>query len=102
MHDPQPCISRHDPSPALQVLVLAHVTAAVVDLTRHDAEKSFPTAPGWKELLPSIYDPASRELSVIVPAYNEELRSESSSHDQEPRWFLVSLRSVFCGVLGSI
>lgn len=59
------------------VLVLAHVTATVVDLTRHEKEKSFPTAPGWKELLPSIHDPASKELSVIVPAYNEELRMPS-------------------------
>uniref|UniRef100_A0A8C5CEP8 dolichyl-phosphate beta-glucosyltransferase n=1 Tax=Gadus morhua TaxID=8049 RepID=A0A8C5CEP8_GADMO len=59
------------------VLVLAHVTATVVDLTRHEKEKSFPTAPDWKELLPSIHDPASKELSVIVPAYNEELRMPS-------------------------
>jgi cellulose synthase/poly-beta-1,6-N-acetylglucosamine synthase-like glycosyltransferase len=77
--------------------VLAHVTATVVDLTRHEKEKSFPTAPDWKELLPSIHDPASKELSVIVPAYNEELRSESS-HDHHVT--IASIFILFC--IGSI
>lgn len=61
----------------LQVLVLAHVTAStMVDLSRHDKEKRFPTAAGDTELFPGLQDPSSRELSVVVPAYNEELRSE--------------------------
>ncbi|KAM6985423.1 dolichyl-phosphate beta-glucosyltransferase [Aplochiton taeniatus] len=56
------------------VFVLAHVTAGMVDLRRHEQEKSFLTAVGEKEPFPSLHDPHSRELSVVVPAYNEELR----------------------------
>ncbi|XP_070839046.1 dolichyl-phosphate beta-glucosyltransferase [Chaetodon trifascialis] len=56
------------------VLVVAHVTAGMVNLTRHEKEKSFLTATGEKELFPSLHDPHSRELSVVIPAYNEELR----------------------------
>ena len=78
--------------------MVAHVTATVVDLTRHETEKSFPTSPGWMELLPSIHDPASRELSVIVPAYNEELRSESPAHHQDGS--IASICVLFC--VGSI
>ncbi|KAJ3588910.1 hypothetical protein NHX12_009764 [Muraenolepis orangiensis] len=59
----------------IALLVLAHVTATVVDLSRHASEKRFPTGTsGETEPLPSLHDPASRELSVVVPAYNEELR----------------------------
>ncbi|KAM4620642.1 dolichyl-phosphate beta-glucosyltransferase [Polymixia lowei] len=56
------------------VLVIAHITATMVDLTRHEKEKYFLTATGGKELFPSLHDPHSRELSVVIPAYNEELR----------------------------
>ncbi|XP_071369888.1 dolichyl-phosphate beta-glucosyltransferase isoform X1 [Centroberyx affinis] len=56
------------------LLIVAHVTASMVDLTRHEKEKYFLTATGEKELFPSLHDPHSRELSVVVPAYNEELR----------------------------
>uniref|UniRef100_A0A667YXT6 Dolichyl-phosphate beta-glucosyltransferase n=1 Tax=Myripristis murdjan TaxID=586833 RepID=A0A667YXT6_9TELE len=57
------------------VFVVAHVTASMVNLTRHEKEKYFLTANGDKELFPSLHDPHSRELSVVIPAYNEELRS---------------------------
>ncbi|XP_058483129.1 dolichyl-phosphate beta-glucosyltransferase [Solea solea] len=56
------------------VLVIAHVTAGMVSLTRHEKEKYFLTASGEKELFPSLHDPYSRQLSVVIPAYNEELR----------------------------
>ncbi|XP_071221021.1 dolichyl-phosphate beta-glucosyltransferase isoform X2 [Salvelinus alpinus] len=46
----------------------------MVDLKRHEKEKLFLTATGEKEPFPSLHDPSSLELSVIVPAYNEELR----------------------------
>uniref|UniRef100_A0A8C8GIG4 dolichyl-phosphate beta-glucosyltransferase n=1 Tax=Oncorhynchus tshawytscha TaxID=74940 RepID=A0A8C8GIG4_ONCTS len=59
---------------ALIVLLVAHLTAGMVDLKRHEKETLFPTATGEKEPFPSLHDPSSLELSVIVPAYNEELR----------------------------
>lgn len=59
-----------------QVLIIAHVTAEMVTLTRHEKEKYFLTVTGEKELFPSLHDASSRELSVVIPAYNEELRSE--------------------------
>lgn len=59
-----------------QVLIIAHVTARMVNLERHEKEKHFLTATGEKELFPSLHDPHARELSVVIPAYNEELRSE--------------------------
>ncbi|NXA41237.1 ALG5 glucosyltransferase, partial [Eudromia elegans] len=56
------------------VCVIAHVTAVRMPaFLRHDEEKFFLTA-GGKEPAPSIYDPATRELSVVVPSYNEEDR----------------------------
>lgn len=61
------------------MLLIAHLTAGMVDLKRHEKEKSFLTATGEKEPFPSLHDPSSLELSVIVPAYNEELRSESQT-----------------------
>ncbi|CAN9501848.1 unnamed protein product [Ophioblennius macclurei] len=56
------------------VVVVAHLTAGMANLTRHEKERYFPTAAGGKELFPSLHDPHSRELSVVIPAYNEELR----------------------------
>lgn len=56
------------------VLVVAHVTAGMVNLTRHEKEKYFLTATGEKQTFPSLHDPYSIEMSVVVPAYNEELR----------------------------
>uniref|UniRef100_H2LG99 dolichyl-phosphate beta-glucosyltransferase n=1 Tax=Oryzias latipes TaxID=8090 RepID=H2LG99_ORYLA len=56
------------------VLVVAHLTAGMANVSRHEKEKSFLTATGEKRPFPSLHDPHSRELSVVIPAYNEELR----------------------------
>lgn len=56
------------------VVVLVHVTAGKVNMTRHEKEKYFLSAIGEKQTFPSLHDPYSIELSVVVPAYNEELR----------------------------
>ncbi len=48
----------------------------MIDQTRHEKEKHFLTADGKKESFPSLMDPPSLELSVVVPSYNEELRCE--------------------------
>lgn len=56
------------------VIVIAHVTASMVDQTRAEQEKYFLTVTGNKEPFPSLFDPHSRELSVVVPSYNEESR----------------------------
>ncbi|XP_020379326.1 dolichyl-phosphate beta-glucosyltransferase isoform X3 [Rhincodon typus] len=65
---------------ALTVLLLllftAHVTAIKMpNLGLGEKEKFFlsPNS-GRKELFPSIHDPPTKELSVIVPSYNEEER----------------------------
>uniref|UniRef100_A0A3B4EB03 dolichyl-phosphate beta-glucosyltransferase n=1 Tax=Pygocentrus nattereri TaxID=42514 RepID=A0A3B4EB03_PYGNA len=58
----------------LLVIVIAHATAGMVDQTRAEQEKHFLTASGNKEPFPSLFDPHSRELSVVVPSYNEESR----------------------------
>ncbi|XP_061752801.1 dolichyl-phosphate beta-glucosyltransferase [Nerophis ophidion] len=54
--------------------VTAHVTAGTVDLRRHSQEKCFLSATGAKEFFPGLHEPSSVELSVVVPAYNEEQR----------------------------
>ncbi|XP_034034166.1 dolichyl-phosphate beta-glucosyltransferase [Thalassophryne amazonica] len=56
------------------VSIMAHITAGMVNLARHEKEKYFLTPTGKKELFPSLHDPYSRDLSVVIPAYNEELR----------------------------
>ncbi|XP_012734153.2 dolichyl-phosphate beta-glucosyltransferase [Fundulus heteroclitus] len=56
------------------VLVVAHLTAEMVNVTRHENEKYFLTATRERKPFPSLHDPFSRELSVVIPAYNEELR----------------------------
>lgn len=58
----------------IMVLIIAHVTAGTVNLARHEKEKCFLIATGEKRSFPSLHDPYSIELSVVVPAYNEELR----------------------------
>ncbi|XP_056140634.1 LOW QUALITY PROTEIN: dolichyl-phosphate beta-glucosyltransferase [Lampris incognitus] len=58
----------------IAVFVIAHVTATMIDVKRHEKEKYFITDTGEKEPFPSLHDPHSRELSVVIPAYNEELR----------------------------
>nr|XP_008528943.1 PREDICTED: dolichyl-phosphate beta-glucosyltransferase isoform X2 [Equus przewalskii] len=44
------------------------------DLHRHEQEKFFLNARGQKETLPSIWDSPTKQLSVVVPSYNEEKR----------------------------
>ncbi|NXV76847.1 ALG5 glucosyltransferase, partial [Atlantisia rogersi] len=57
------------------VCVMAHVTARKMPtIHRHEEEKFFVNADGGKESVPSIHDPPTKELSVVVPSYNEEDR----------------------------
>ncbi|XP_054020793.1 dolichyl-phosphate beta-glucosyltransferase isoform X2 [Dryobates pubescens] len=57
------------------ICMIAHVTARKMPtLHRHEEEKYFVNAEGRKESVPSIHDPPSKELSVVVPSYNEEDR----------------------------
>ncbi|XDV54432.1 hypothetical protein PO909_022721 [Leuciscus waleckii] len=58
----------------LLVIVIAHVSAKMIDHTRHEKEKHYLTGKGTEETFPSLMDPPSLELSVVVPSYNEELR----------------------------
>uniref|UniRef100_A0A8W4FFB4 ALG5 dolichyl-phosphate beta-glucosyltransferase n=1 Tax=Sus scrofa TaxID=9823 RepID=A0A8W4FFB4_PIG len=53
---------------------VAFITAAEVPHHRHEEEKFFLSATGRKEALPSIRDPPTKQLSVVVPSYNEENR----------------------------
>ncbi|KAK7818491.1 hypothetical protein U0070_013050 [Myodes glareolus] len=41
---------------------------------QHEEEKFFLNAKGQKETLPSIWDSPTKQLSVVVPSYNEEKR----------------------------
>ncbi|XP_015283927.1 PREDICTED: dolichyl-phosphate beta-glucosyltransferase-like, partial [Gekko japonicus] len=60
------------------IAVIAHVTATnMPNLSRHSDEKFFVTAEGKKEHVPSIHDPPTLDLSVVVPSYNEEERLPS-------------------------
>lgn len=55
--------------------MIAHITAVKMPtLHRHAEEKFFVSAEGRKEPVPSIHDPPTKELSVVVPSYNEEDR----------------------------
>ncbi|NWS44486.1 ALG5 glucosyltransferase, partial [Probosciger aterrimus] len=57
------------------ICMIAHVTARkMTTFHRHEKEKFFVNAEGRKESVPSIHDPPTRELSVVVPSYNEEDR----------------------------
>uniref|UniRef100_A0A8D0FGM9 dolichyl-phosphate beta-glucosyltransferase n=1 Tax=Strix occidentalis caurina TaxID=311401 RepID=A0A8D0FGM9_STROC len=59
----------------LLICLIAHVTARrMPTLHRHEEEKFFVNADGRKESVPSIHDPPTRELSIVVPSYNEEDR----------------------------
>uniref|UniRef100_A0A8V0XQ90 Dolichyl-phosphate beta-glucosyltransferase n=1 Tax=Gallus gallus TaxID=9031 RepID=A0A8V0XQ90_CHICK len=61
--------------PELAVCMIAHITAVKMPtLHRHAEEKFFVSAEGRKEPVPSIHDPPTKELSVVVPSYNEEDR----------------------------
>ncbi|XP_042310389.1 dolichyl-phosphate beta-glucosyltransferase [Sceloporus undulatus] len=62
----------------LLTAVFAHITAAKLPkLHRHEDEKFFLSAEDKKQPVPSIHDPPTRELSVVVPSYNEEERLPS-------------------------
>lgn len=61
---------------SFQIVLVAHVTAKMNTPKGHE-EKYFLTSTGENEPSTSLHDPPSRELSVVIPAYNEELRSES-------------------------
>ncbi|NXW36412.1 ALG5 glucosyltransferase, partial [Phaetusa simplex] len=59
----------------LLICMIAYVTAVKMPtLHRHEEEKFFVDAEGRKEPVPSIHDPSTKELSVVVPSYNEEDR----------------------------
>ncbi|KAI5612999.1 dolichyl-phosphate beta-glucosyltransferase [Silurus asotus] len=58
----------------LVLVVIAHVTAGMVDQKCDEKEKYFLTAAGLKEAFPGLSEPSSLELSVVVPSYNEESR----------------------------
>ncbi|KAL4608564.1 dolichyl-phosphate beta-glucosyltransferase [Arapaima gigas] len=60
------------------VLLIAHFSASVmVEVKRHKNEKCFLNDDGKMEAFPSIEDPHSRDLTVVVPSYNEEMRLPS-------------------------
>ncbi|XP_061189086.1 dolichyl-phosphate beta-glucosyltransferase-like [Saccostrea echinata] len=56
------------------LIVVAMSTKPYPDLGRYETEKYFMNEKQEKCVFPSINDPATLELSVIVPAYNEEER----------------------------
>ncbi|XP_040610355.1 dolichyl-phosphate beta-glucosyltransferase isoform X1 [Mesocricetus auratus] len=57
------------------VSVIAFITATKMPPHhRHEEEKFFLNAKGQKETLPSIWDSPTKQLSVVVPSYNEEKR----------------------------
>ncbi|XP_011848381.1 dolichyl-phosphate beta-glucosyltransferase isoform X1 [Macaca mulatta] len=57
------------------ISVVAFITATKMPaLHRHEEEKFFLNAKGQKETLPSIWDLPTKQLSVVVPSYNEEKR----------------------------
>ncbi|XP_011798398.1 PREDICTED: dolichyl-phosphate beta-glucosyltransferase isoform X2 [Colobus angolensis palliatus] len=57
------------------ISIVAFITATKMPaLHRHEEEKFFLNAKGQKETLPSIWDLPTKQLSVVVPSYNEEKR----------------------------
>ncbi|XP_054576329.1 dolichyl-phosphate beta-glucosyltransferase isoform X1 [Eptesicus fuscus] len=59
----------------LLISFVAFVTATEMPpLHRHEEEKFFLNARGQKETLPSIRDSPTKQLSIVVPSYNEEKR----------------------------
>lgn len=75
-----------------QLVLAAHVTAKM-STSGGNEEKYFLTSTGEKDPPASLHEPSSRELSVVVPAYNEELRRES--HIPSSRsWLLRRVRIV--------
>ncbi|CAB1316932.1 unnamed protein product, partial [Coregonus sp. 'balchen'] len=58
------------------VLLIAHLTAGMVDLKRHEKEKFFLTAAGEKEPFPSLHDPSSLEMSVVALQYTRQFGAD--------------------------
>ncbi|KAF4082097.1 hypothetical protein AMELA_G00147760 [Ameiurus melas] len=58
----------------LLLVVMAHVTAGMIDQRCDEKEKYFLSAAGLNKPFPSLSEPPSLELSVVVPSYNEESR----------------------------
>ncbi|XP_073899621.1 dolichyl-phosphate beta-glucosyltransferase isoform X3 [Castor canadensis] len=59
----------------LLISIVAFMTATKMPpLHQHEEEKFFLNAKGQKETLPSIWDKPTKQLSVVVPSYNEEKR----------------------------
>ncbi|XP_029792704.1 dolichyl-phosphate beta-glucosyltransferase isoform X2 [Suricata suricatta] len=57
------------------IAFIAFVTATKMPhLHQYEEEKFFLNARGQKETLPSIWDSPTKQLSVVVPSYNEEKR----------------------------
>uniref|UniRef100_F6Q420 Dolichyl-phosphate beta-glucosyltransferase n=1 Tax=Callithrix jacchus TaxID=9483 RepID=F6Q420_CALJA len=57
------------------ISIVAFITASKMPaLHQHEEEKFFLNAKGQKETLPSIWDSPTKQLSVVVPSYNEEKR----------------------------
>ncbi|KAL2770193.1 dolichyl-phosphate beta-glucosyltransferase isoform 2, partial [Daubentonia madagascariensis] len=57
------------------ITIVAFITATKMSsLHQHEEEKFFLNAKGQKETLPSIWDSPTKQLSVVVPSYNEEKR----------------------------
>ncbi|XP_021563646.1 dolichyl-phosphate beta-glucosyltransferase isoform X3 [Carlito syrichta] len=57
------------------ISIVAFITATKMPpLHQHEEEKFFLNAKGQKETLPSIRDSPTKQLSVVVPSYNEEHR----------------------------
>lgn len=54
-------------------MVLLQITKPFPEVSRSDAEKYFKTKNG-SERFPSLNDKASVNMSVVVPAYDEEKR----------------------------
>lgn len=75
---------------SFQLVLVAHVTAKMNSPKGHE-EKHFLTSTGENEPSPSLHDPPSKELSVVIPAYNEELRSEYAGFSRALFFFFFTL-----------
>lgn len=83
---------------SFQLVLAAHVTAKM-STSRGNEEKYFLTSTGENEPSPSLQDPFSRELSVVIPAYNEELRSESPGFSGALFLVMYSLERTHCLII---
>ncbi len=64
-----------------QGLLFVYMTSHPPRLERDESEKFFlDPSNGKRHAFPSVHEPASVQLSVIVPSYNEEQRREHRFH----------------------